>query len=292
MAILCPDPHRGGLMSKPRSAYYAIEGHSQHVTHWGDPANPALVMWHGLARVGRDFDIIAARLADRYHVICPDTIGRGLSGWSPDPDADYTIPAYCRHAVLLLAELGISSCRWVGTSMGGLIGMALAGSAATRPLIERLVLNDIAPRLNQGAIDRIKAYVSMVPEFDNILDFEKFIRAVYAPFGIQDDAEWRHMAEISIRRRDNGKFSSHFDPAVMRVFVEQFDHFDAWDLYDAITCPVLTLRGAVSDLVEAGVAQEMTQRGPRTRLEIIDGCGHAPALNNDHQIGLITDFLN
>ena len=278
-------------MISPRSSYLPIAGHEVHLTAWGDPAAPALMLWHGLARTGRDFDTPARRCADRFHVLCPDTIGRGLSSWSAAPAEDYTIPAYCGHALELLDRLGIAACRWVGTSMGGLIGMALAGSPETAPRIERLVLNDVAPRLNQSAIDRILAYVTLVPEFAGMIEFETFLRTVYAPFGRLTDAEWRLMAETSMRRRDNGRISSHYDPAVMRVFADQSAAFDMWAIFDAITCPVLALRGEVSDLVEAAVAEEMTRRGPQARLVTIPGCGHAPALNTPEQIAVLETFL-
>ncbi|WP_295432565.1 alpha/beta hydrolase [uncultured Thiodictyon sp.] len=278
-------------MTAPRSSYLPIAGHEVHLTAWGDPAAPALVLWHGVARTGRDFDTLARRFADRFHVLCPDTIGRGLSSWSAAPAEDYSIPAYCGHALELLDRLGIAACRWVGTSMGGLIGMALAGTPQTAPRIERLVLNDIAPRLNQVAIDRILAYVTLVPEFAGMMEFETFLRAVYAPFGRLSDDEWRLLAETSMRRRDNGRISSHYDPAVMRVFAEQAADFDMWAIFDAITCPVLALRGEVSDLVEPHVAEEMTGRGPKARLVTIPGCGHAPALNTPEQFAVLEGFL-
>jgi pimeloyl-ACP methyl ester carboxylesterase len=278
-------------MNTPRSLYLPIQGHEVHLTAWGDPAAPALMLWHGLARNGRDFDTLAEHYADRFHVLCPDTIGRGLSSWSNSPDTDYSIPVYCRHAVELLDRLNIVHCRWLGSSMGGLIGMALAGTAETAPRIAQLVLNDVAPRLNQTAIDRIKAYVTLVPEFATMAEFEGFLRTVYAPFGQLTDAQWRLMAETSMRRRDNGRISSHYDPAAMRVFTEQSEKFDMWAIFDAITCPVLALRGEHSDLVEPGVAQEMTQRGPKPRLVTIPGCGHAPALNVAEQIAVLDAFF-
>lgn len=278
-------------MTDPRSSYLPIAGHEVHLTTWGDPTAPALLLWHGLARTGRDFDTLARHFADRFHVVCPDTIGRGLSSWSTDPDTDYSIPVYCQLAVALLDRLDIAECRWLGTSMGGLLGMALAGTPETAPRIARLVLNDVAPRLNPVAIARILAYVTLVPEFAGMTEFETFLRAVYAPFGHLTDAEWRLMAETSMRRRDNGRISSHYDPAVMRVFAEQFQDFDMWAIFDAIRCPVLALRGEASDLVEAQVALEMTQRGPRPRLVTIPGCGHAPALNTPEQITVLADFL-
>ena len=278
-------------MLSPRSSYLPIAGHEVHLTSWGDPDAPALVLWHGLARTGRDFDTLARHFADRFHVLCPDTIGRGLSSWSASPDTEYSIPIYCLHATELLDRLGVARCRWVGTSMGGLIGMALAGTPETASRIERLVLNDVAPQLNQAAIERIKAYVTIIPEFATLTEFEAFLRTVYAPFGHLTDDEWRLMAETSMRRRDNGRISSHYDPAVMRVFAEHPPGSDLWELFDAIACPVLALRGEVSDLVEVQVAQAMTQRGPQARLVTVPGCGHAPALNTTEQIAVLEGFL-
>lgn len=279
-------------MMIPRSLYLTIAEHQIHVTEWGDPAAPPLMMWHGLARVGRDFDTAARHFAGRFRVICPDTIGRGLSSWSGQPDQDYTIATYCGHALALMDALGIERCRWVGTSMGGIIGMALAGTPETAPRIERLVVNDAGPRLNHGAIERIKAYVSVVPEFATMTEFESFLRLVYAPFGALTDDEWRAMAETSMRRRDSGKISSHYDPAVMRVFAEQFDNFDMWPIFDAIACPTLLLRGESSDLLEAEIAQEMTRRGPKAHLVTVAGCGHAPALNTAGQLAVLRQFLD
>ena len=279
-------------MTSPRSSYLTISGHEVHLTAWGDPSAPALVLWHGIARTGRDFDTLARHLAGRFHILCPDTIGRGLSSWSMAPDDDYTIPTYCAQAVELLDRLGIGECRWLGSSMGGLIGMALAGHPQTAARIGRLVLNDVAPELNGAAIERIRAYVSSVAEFATMGEFETYLRTIYAPFGWLSDEEWRRMAETSMRRRDSGRISAHYDPAVMRVFVEQFRDFDMWEVYDALRCPVLVLRGATSDLVTAAAAQAMTQRGPRARLVTVPGCGHTPALNTPEQFAVLEQFLD
>lgn len=278
-------------MTSPRSSYLAIAGHELHVTAWGDPAAPALVLWHGLSRTGRDFDTLARHLADRFHILCPDTIGRGLSSWSTAPDDDYGIPVYCAHAVELLDRLGIDECRWLGSSMGGLIGLALAGSPGTAARIDRLVLNDVAPQLNLAAVERIRDYVTQVAEFATMAGFEAHLRTIYAPFGRLTDEEWRNTADCSMRRRDNGRISLHYDPAVMRVFVEQFRDFDMWAVYDAVRCPVLMLRGESSDLVTPEVAAAMTRRGPCARLVTIPDCGHTPALNTPAQFALLEAFL-
>ncbi|MBX9634252.1 MAG: alpha/beta hydrolase, partial [Magnetospirillum sp.] len=203
----------------------------------------------------------------------------------------YTVPAYCAHAMEMLDRLGVDKARWVGTSMGGIIGMALAGTKETAGRIERLVINDVGPELNKPAVERIKAYVTMVPEFTSVAQFEAFLRIAYAPFGKLTDAEWRVMAETSLRRRDNGNYSSHYDPAVMTVFAAHMDEFDMWDIYDAITCPTLLLRGETSDLLMAESADKMTARGPRPNLITVPGCGHAPMLNTSDQIAVLKGFL-
>lgn len=277
--------------AEPRSRYFAVAGHEIHVTEWGDPSAPPVMMWHGVARVGRDFDALARALSPLFHIICPDTIGRGLSSWSTKPLEDYQIPTYCAHALGLMDQLGFERVRWVGTSMGGIVGMALAGTEATAGRIERLVINDVGGRLNAEAIERIKAYIALVPEFDSFARFEAFLRLAYAPFGALTDAEWRHMAETSVRRRDNGAFSAHYDPAVMQAFVDQPGAVELWPLYDAIRCPTLLLRGEKSDLLEPAVADEMTRRGPRAQLVTVPGCGHAPMLNTADQIAVLKGFL-
>ncbi|MGE4282049.1 MAG: alpha/beta fold hydrolase [Magnetospirillum sp.] len=278
-------------MNARRASFVSVAGHEIHVSEWGSPDAPPLVMWHGLARTGRDFDVAARHFSQTYRVICPDTIGRGLSSWSSDPDRDYTIPVYCDIAQGLLDALGVKTCRWFGTSMGGLLGMVLAASEVGRDRIEKLVVNDIGPAINAEAVNRIKAYVSVVPEFATLAEYERLIRVVYAPFGPLSDAEWTHLVETGVRRRDNGKYSSHFDPAVMRVFCEQFDGSEIWEVWDAVRCPTLVLRGAQSDLLEADKAVEMTRRGPKPRLITVPDCGHAPMLNIAEQWDPVADFL-
>jgi len=277
---------------QPRSRYVPILGHEIHVTEWGEPGAPPVILWHGLARVGRDFDTLARTLAPLYHVICPDTIGRGLSSWSSNPGQDYQIPTYCAHALGLMDAYGFDRVRWVGSSMGGLIGMALAGTEATAGRIGRLVLNDVGCRLNPVAVERIKAYVTLMPEFDSMARFEAFMRLAYAPFGTLTDTEWRRMVETSVRRKDNGTLVAHYDPAVMAAFAEApAAVVEVWPLYDAITCPTLLLRGENSDLLEPEVAEAMTRRGPHCQLVTVPGCGHAPMLNTIDQMAVIQAFL-
>lgn len=273
-----------------RSRYIAALGREFHITEWGDEGAPALVMWHGLARTGRDFDTLAAHLAGRYRIICPDTLGRGLSGWSRAPRRDYTLVTYMRHALAILEALGVEKLDWIGTSMGGALGMLLA-AGPLKGRMGKLVMNDIGPTLNPVAVERIRAYLTQHPSFRTMTEFEAFLRQVYRPYGYQTDDEWRRMCETSARRRGDGRITPHYDPAVMRVFAETAGDYETWAEYDRVECPTLVLRGESSDLLLPEVAEEMTRRGPMARLVTIPGCGHAPVLNVPGQIGVIEDFL-
>jgi len=277
-------------MTTRRSRYVDVGGHELHVIEWGAPDAPALVMWHGLARTGNDFDVAAAHFSARYRVICPDTIGRGLSSWSSQPERDYTYDAYMEHACSLLRQMEIGRCRWVGTSMGGLLGMMLA-AGPLKGRIERLVLNDIGPRPNPAAITRIRAYVTAPPSFAHMRELEAFLRQIYRPFGALSDQEWRAMAETSARRRDDGRITLHYDPEVMRVFARQADDLNYWAEWDGVACPTLILRGEASDVLLPEIAEEMTRRGGGAALVTVPGCGHAPMLNSSSQIAVLEHFL-
>ncbi len=279
-------------MSHPasRSVYLTIAGRQVHVTEWGNPGAPPVVMWHGLARTGRDFDDIAAALSDTCYVVCPDTIGRGLSEWSSDPDNEYCMAVYAHLAAELADALRLRSFRWVGTSMGGALGIA-AGATTLRERISHLVLNDIGPTFPQPSFERIRAYVGSPPDFATMTELEAYFRTIYAPFGAHTEAQWRRMAETSYRRLPNGRFTTHYDPAIARQFFAHPDDFEQWEEYDALDMPTLVLRGRDSDLLLPEVAQAMTRRGPAARVVEIPGCGHAPALNVPDQIAIIRRFL-
>ncbi|MDO8279420.1 MAG: alpha/beta hydrolase [Burkholderiaceae bacterium] len=278
-----------------RSQYVRCAGREIHYTEWGADHADTVIAWHGLARTGRDMDELAQHLSARYRVICPDTLGRGLSQWSPDPDHEYCLAFYARLAADLFSQLGIARAHWVGTSMGGAIGMVCASGLAQPTLkgrIASLVLNDNAPQLAASAIERIKAYAGNPPAFDSMLELEAFFRQVYQPYGWLSDAQWRRMAETSARRLPDGRLTPHYDPAMIRQFTHHEDDYLIWRHYDAITAPVLCLRGAQSDLVLPEVAQAMRTRGPRARVVEIPDCGHAPALNVPAQLSLVADFID
>lgn len=281
------------------SNYIRCAGLEIHYTDWGRADKGTVIAWHGLARTGRDMDELAEHLSARgWRVICPDTVGRGLSQWSRQPDLEYCLRFYARLARELMDGLGLQAVHWVGTSMGGAIGTLCAGGLAEPSLkgrIRSLVLNDNAPELAQAAIERIRAYAGQPPAFDTVTELEAFYRQVYQPFGWLNDAQWRRLAETSTRRLPDGRVTPHYDPAMVRQFIVHPDDYLIWDHYDAIDVPVLLLRGADSDLVLPDTVPRMRQRGPGARglLHTIEvpGCGHAPALNVPEQLDWVTEFI-
>ncbi len=274
----------------PTSHYLQCQGRELHYTAWGDPQAEVVVAWHGLARTGRDMDDIAAHLAQRWRVICPDTLGRGLSQWSPAPDDEYHLGFYAAQAVHLLDQLGIAQCHWLGTSMGGAIGLR-AAATVLRGRIQRLVMNDIGPELAAPAVARIRGYAGSPPAFATMGELEQYFRSIYKPYGALTDAQWRRLTETSVRRLSDGQVTPHYDPAMVRQFIAHPQDYDQWEAWDALPIPVLVLRGADSDLLLPGVAEAMRNRGPRAVVVTIPGCGHAPALNTPAQFALVERFL-
>jgi pimeloyl-ACP methyl ester carboxylesterase len=274
-----------------RSGTLVCEDREIHYTEWGAQHRETVIAWHGLARTGRDMDDLAAHLAQRYRVICPDTIGRGLSQWSPQPETEYCLAFYGRLAVALVDRLRLDSFHWLGTSMGGAIGLhAAAGPLKGR--IRRLVLNDIGPQLGEAAVARIRAYAGNPPQFERLSELEAYFRTVYKPFGWLSDEQWRRLAETSARRLPDGGLSPHYDPRMVMQFERHPRDYDQWEAYDAIDVPTLCLRGETSDLLLPETAEEMRRRGPRAVVVTIAGCGHAPALNVPEQFALVERFLN
>jgi len=264
--------------------------HRMAYTEWGAPdAARTLVCVHGLTRNGRDFDTIAAALEDGYRVICPDIVGRGRSDWLRD-GTHYQNPTYLADLVTLLARAGANEVDWLGTSMGGILGMLMASMPGSP--IKRLIINDVGPFLPKSALERIAGYTGTAPDFDDIAALEAYLREVHAPFGDLTDQQWRHMAETSSREVDGGKVALAYDPTIGDNFrAGPLDDVDMWGFWDAIRCPTLVVRGESSDLLLSEHAEEMTRRGPKVELVEIAGCGHAPALMDPEQIALIRDWL-
>ena len=277
-------------MISPRSVFIPVGDHELHVTEWGDRNNPAIAMWHGLARTGRDFDELAARLSERYFVLCPDTIGRGLSSWASDPAREYSVSNYAQIAEAMLDAFGIAKTGWIGTSLGGLIGMRLASETGNDRL-NWLIINDIGPEVPQAAIDRILEYASVSPSFASVKEAEAWFRTIYAPFGEASKAYWQRMAETSVRRNADGGFTTHYDPRVTDMFTASADELTSWDRYERISVPTHVFRGASSDLLLEEIVERMQNNGPRPTVDRIDDCGHAPSLTRTQDIERVVEVI-
>jgi pimeloyl-ACP methyl ester carboxylesterase len=258
---------------------------------WGDPRNrDVLVCVHGLTRSGRDFDELARALCGQFRVVCPDIAGRGDSDRLADPK-HYTWAQYVADMVTLIARLDVEAVDWVGTSMGGFVGMALA--AQTGSPVKRLVLNDAGPVIAKGALERIAAYVGQTPTFATLEEAEKYIRTISAPFGPHTDAQWRFLTETWVRRTDDGSWRPHYDTRIAEPYRATMPENDLeiWNIYDAVRCPTLLIRGEHSDLVSRQTAAEMARRGPKAKVVELKGVGHAPTLLHADQIAIVRDFI-
>ena len=265
--------------------------HRMAYLEWGDTDNPRVVVCvHGLTRCARDFDFLAAELSRDYRVICPDVVGRGDSDWLKNP-MEYAIPTYAADMVTLIARLDVESVHWVGTSMGGLIGMMLAALPDTP--ISRMVLNDVGPVVTAVSLERIGAYVGKAPRLPSIEAAEQLVRLVSAPFGPHTDAQWRFLTEHVVRREADGAYRMHYDPAIAVPFNAGAPHKDMalWSFWDAMRCPTMAIRGEHSDLLTRETLAQMAARGPRAKTVELAGIGHAPTLMQPDQVALVRAFL-
>lgn len=270
--------------------------HRMAYVEWGDPRNPrVLVCVHGLTRCGRDFDYLAQSLAEKYRVVCPDVVGRGMSDWLRNP-AHYEIPQYAADMVALIARLDVDAVDWLGTSMGGMIGMALAAQPETP--IRRLILNDVGPVIAAAALGRIGEYLASPPDFASLDEAEAYIRIIAAPFGNLTDAQWRHLTTNVVKGAPGGRLSLRYDPGIAAPFQAAMathgaggKDIDLWPLYEAIRCPTLVIRGANSDLLSRQTVAAMGERGPRARGVEIPGVGHAPMFMDDDQVAVVQEFM-
>ncbi len=285
--------HAEGMLPVRERTVQCMGPHGLHrmaYREWGDPSNPrVLICVHGLTRNGRDFDTLATAMCRDYRVVCPDVAGRGRSEWLKVKD-DYGLPLYVSDMITLIARLDVESVHWVGTSMGGLIGMLIASQPGNP--IHRLVLNDVGPVVTAASVQRIGQYVGTAPVFPDIEAAEAYLREVCAPFGALSDAAWRHLTENVVKAVDGG-FAMAYDPGIGEPFRNNplVEDVDLWPVYDAVRCPTLVLRGAESDLLERGTLDEMARRGPCARGVEVAGVGHAPMLLDAEQVGLVRNFL-
>jgi pimeloyl-ACP methyl ester carboxylesterase len=269
--------------------------HRMAYWEWGDAANPrVLVCAHGLSRQGRDFDVLARAMSDTYRVVCPDVVGRGESDALADP-VGYQVPAYVADMVTLLARLNASTLHWVGTSMGGLIGLGLA-SLKQSP-VSRLVLNDVGPAVRFEAIQRIGTYLGAPLRWKTLDEAADYLWSISQGFGPHTREQWLALTRPMLRTDAEGFLKPHYDPNIAVPFKaltpEMLAGAEAmtWFAYDAVSCPTLLLRGAESDLLTRETAQAMTQRGPKAQLREFAGVGHAPMLVADEQVRAVREFL-
>jgi pimeloyl-ACP methyl ester carboxylesterase len=279
---------------------------------WGDPDAGHVVMCvHGLSRNARDFDYLAGTLERSCRVVCMVVVGRGDSDWLQDKSG-YSFRTYLYDAAALIARVttptrpGLfrgsraTALDWVGTSMGGLIGMLLA--ARPHSPIRRLVLNDVGPCVPWGALFRLKGHVGGHPTFATLHDAEAYLREACASFGIRGKAQWRHLVRTSVRSRKNGGYELRYDPAIGRPTTAQIDPelplgaefmrgVDVWNAWNEVRCPVLVLRGAESDVLTRATVEQMRKRKPDIEVVEFPGVGHAPALFDSGQIKVVRDFL-
>jgi len=268
--------------------------HRMAYWEWGDAANPrVLVCVHGLSRQGRDFDTLAQALSDRYRVVCPDVVGRGRSDFLADPSG-YQIPTYVADMVTLIARLDVEQVEWVGTSMGGLIGMGLA--SLPKSPVRKLVLNDVGPVIEYAALARIGGYLGAPASWGSVEEAADALWAISQGFGPLTREQWLELTRPMLKR-DGDRWKPHYDPAIALPFKAVTPELAAagqaalWQAYDAIRCPTLLLRGADSDLLSRETAHAMTERGPRARLREFAGVGHAPMLVVPEQISVVREFL-
>jgi pimeloyl-ACP methyl ester carboxylesterase len=265
--------------------------HRVAYTEWGDKDEDRLAICvHGLTRNGRDFDELARALQKERRVACPDVVGRGRSDWLADK-TQYTFITYCADMTALLARLRGKSVDWVGTSMGGQVGMILAAQPNTP--IRRLVLNDIGPFVPKEAPRRLLAYAGThPPPFESVAAAERHIREIYAPFGKLSDKQWAHLTRYSLREADGGGYVLAYDPGIVEP-LKQMQHadFHIWPLWDRIRCPVLVLHGTESDVLLESTVEEMRRRGPSVEVVEIPDVGHAPTLTAPEHVRIVRDWL-
>ncbi len=276
--------------------------HRMAYWEWGDAHNPqVLVCAHGLSRQGRDFDVLARDLSSQYRVICPDVVGRGRSDRLADPMA-YGIPTYVADMVSLMARLNVAQVDWVGTSMGGLIGMGVASlpraNAADGPLIRKLVLNDVGPTLEPVAITRIGQYLGQPAVWPTVEAAAAAMRQVSMGFGPHSTEEWLALSRPQVVAAPGGGWMPHYDPAIAIPFravtpeLARAGEALLWQAYERITSATLVMRGADSDLLSPATVQQMGQRGPKAQAVVLPGVGHAPTLVAADQRAIVRDFLS
>ncbi len=259
-------------------------------TEWGEAANPrVLVCVHGLTRNSRDFDFIAAALANDYRILCLDMIGRGRSSWVANK-MDYNIGTYAQHISGFLDHLGIAQVDWIGTSMGGLTGMMI--NALCPGILRKFIVNDIGPFIPKPSLERIAIYAGNKPKFIHLEHAKGYFQKNYSSFGITNDLHWQHLAKYSTRAEGDG-LVLHYDPGIVEPFKAAAEKGDLelWPLWEMVACPTLIVRGRNSDVLPTDILSKMLQKGAFVEYVEVENTGHAPSLMDERQIGVIKNWL-
>jgi pimeloyl-ACP methyl ester carboxylesterase len=285
MPLTATEPRRAELRSLSPHGFHRVIYYE-----WGAPDNPRVVVCvHGVGRNGRDFDVLGEALAPTHRILAIDMPGRGESDWLADPN-DYIFPTYLTTLVSLIARSGAESVDWIGTSMGGLLGIVAAAQPDSP--IARLVVNDVGPVIEPVALERIRAYFGANPDFASYDEIAHYIRTISAPFGRLTDVQWEHVTRSNVRQRTDGRWRLAYDPGIAVPFKATTSApSDLWWVWDAIRCPTLVLRGAESDLLSAATAAQMGARGPKPRIIEFADVGHAPMLLTPAEIDPVARFL-
>lgn len=270
------------------------EPHQLAYDAWGEAGNPPVVMVHGLTRNKQDFDILANALAVDSSVLTLDIAGRGDSDWFRDKSL-YHYGTYLADVISWLDHCNVAQCQWVGTSMGGILGMMLAAIQPQR--VSALILNDIGMTVAQEGLRRITNYAGHAPAFQTEMEAQAYLRAVLAPFGITEEIHWQHLSRHAFRRRQDGALYLRYDPDILSSYRHETKNFAAIEdidlsaVWEKIVCPTLILRGQNSDILREDTAAAMAASRENVTLAQISNVGHAPALLSDAQINLVGGWL-
>ena len=275
-----------------RNRFRSLSPHGFHEVvyfEWGDARESDVVICvHGVGRNARDFDVLGETLSPTHRVLAVDMPGRGESDWLADSH-DYVFATYLTTLTALVARSGAETVDWVGTSMGGLLGIVMA--AQPKSPVTKLVVNDVGPTIEPAAIERIRSYFGMDPTFATYAEIEQYVRSISAPFGPLTDAQWEHIARTNVRQRPDGRWGIAYDPGIAVPFRSSAAPPDLWPVWDSIRQPTLVLRGAKSDLLSPATAAEMVRRGPKPRLLEFADVGHAPMLLSAEQVEPVVGFI-
>ena len=274
-----------------RSEFVNINDRSIHVRVYNPDGEKTIICWHGLARNGSDFEILAKRLAPNFRVLCPDTLGRGLSQWARNPASEYNYSNYLDIATGICQHFNVEQMDWVGTSMGGILGILLA-SGQYKDRIKRLVMNDIGPEIPDDALTRIIDYVSgEQPGFDTFFEYQDYLKELYGIWGPRTPDQWVRMTTSSLRRNSRGQFTVHFDPDIIQKSDETVPVIDLWESFNQVRCPILLFHGLLSDVLTLDIVRRMKLSQPDMAVITIKDCGHAPGLHIPEHNEPILNFL-